>query len=52
MSKNPTTPETKPEIKYPRVMVSVTRHKKLAAEAKRRKMSIADVAEEKFKASK
>lgn len=36
------------EIKYPRVMTSVARHKKLAAEAKKRKMSIQDVAEEKF----
>lgn len=37
------------EIKYPRVMTSVTRHTKLAAEAKKRKMSIQDVTEEKFK---
>lgn len=52
MKSNPSTQEAKPEIKYPRVMVSVARHKKLVAEAKRRKMSIADVAEEKFKTSK
>lgn len=38
----------KPTIKYPRVMVSVKRHTALAKEAKLRKMSIQDVAEEKF----
>lgn len=38
------------EIKYPRVMVSVARHTKLAKEAKKRdNMSIQDLAEEKFK---
>lgn len=36
-------------IKYPRVMTSSRRHKKLADEARKRKMSIQDVAEEKFK---
>lgn len=34
--------------KYPRVMVSPARHKKLAAEAKKRGVSIAEVAEEKL----
>lgn len=38
----------KPTIKYPRVMTSKVRHAKLAKEAKVRKMSIQDVAEEKF----
>lgn len=38
----------KPTIKYPRVMVSLKRHSALAKEAKIRKMSIQDVAEEKF----
>lgn len=33
-------------------MVSPTRHTKLAAEAKRRKISIAELAEEKFKKAK
>lgn len=40
------------EIKYPRVAVSVARHTKLAKEAKKRKMSMFDLAEEKFKAAK
>lgn len=35
--------------KYPRVIVKGTRHIKLAAEAKKRGMSIEAVAEEKFK---
>jgi hypothetical protein len=39
------------EIKYPRVMTSVARHKKLAAEARKRDISIQDVAEEKFLAA-
>jgi len=39
------------DIKYPRVMVSKKRHANLAAEAKKRKMSIQDVAEEKFAAA-
>ncbi|HOB90293.1 MAG TPA: hypothetical protein PKG74_03135 [Candidatus Colwellbacteria bacterium] len=42
-------PEAKPEIKYPRVMVSVKRHKSLAAEAKKKGMSIMALAEQKFK---
>ena len=36
------------QIKYPRVMVSKKRHARLLSEAKKRKMSIQDVAEEKF----
>ena len=38
-------------IKYPRVYVSPARHAKIAKEAKARKMSLMDVAEEKFKAA-
>lgn len=34
--------------KYPRIMVSPTRHKKLAREAKQRGISIAKLAEERF----
>lgn len=41
----------KDDIKYPRVIVALKRHKKLAAEAKKRDMSIEDVAEEKFLAA-
>lgn len=44
--------DPKPTIKWPRVQVSVARHAKLAKEAKARKMSITDVAEEKFLAAK
>lgn len=40
------------EIKYPRVMVSKKRHAALTKEAKARKISIVDLAEEKFKAAK
>lgn len=39
------------DIKYPRVMVSKKRHAKLFKEAKERKMSIQDVAEEKLAAA-
>lgn len=35
--------------KYPRVMVSPARHKALAAEAKKRGIKIAELAEEKLK---
>ena len=44
--------DPKPAIKWPRVQVSAARHAKLLAEAKKRKMSITDVAEEKFRAAK
>ena len=37
--------------KYPRVMVSGKRHDALAREAKKRNISIQEVAEEKFKAA-
>ncbi len=37
--------------KYPRVQVSGKRHNKLSAEAAARKMSIQDLAEEKFAAA-
>ena len=43
MNKAYTTP------KYPRVMVSIARHKKLATEATKRKVSIAELVEEKLK---
>jgi len=43
--KNYTTP------KYPRVIVSPARHKKLAAEAEKRNISVEKLAEEKFKAA-
>lgn len=39
------------EIKYPRVMVSNKRHAKLSKEAKKRGLSLQDLAEEKFKAA-
>lgn len=39
-------------IKYPRVMVSAKRHAALKAEAAKRKISIQDLAEEKFKKAK
>lgn len=35
--------------KYPRVQVSPARHKALAAEAKKRKITIAELVEEKLK---
>ena len=38
--------------KYPRIMVSPARHKKLAAEAKKKSVSLMELAEEKFKAAK
>lgn len=38
--------------KFPRVMVSLARHKALAAEAKKRKITIAELAEEKLKKAK
>lgn len=38
--------------KYPRVIVSPSRHIKLAAEAKKRGVAIAQLAEEKFKKAK
>lgn len=38
--------------KYPRVLVSEKRHAALAKEADKRGMSIAEVAEEKFKSAK
>jgi hypothetical protein len=37
------------DIKYPRVIVSKSRHAKLSKEARARKTSIEEVAEEKFK---
>lgn len=42
----------KAEIKFPRVIVSVQRHKALAAEAKKLGATIQEVAEKKFKAAK
>lgn len=47
-----TTKEIKKTIKWPRVAVSHARHSKLLAEARKRKMSMEQVAEEKFKAAK
>lgn len=38
--------------KYPRVMVSAKRHNALSAEAKKKGVSIAQLAEQKFKAAK
>ena len=38
--------------KYPRVLVSLARHKKLALEAAKRKITIAELVEEKLKACK
>ena len=38
--------------KYPRVLVSPTRHKKLAKEAEKEGVSIAELVEKKFKATK
>lgn len=38
--------------KYPRVMVSPARHKTLAAEAAKKKITVAELAEAKFKAAK
>lgn len=38
-----------PDLKYPRVIVSNPRHRKLANEADKRNLTIEQVAEEKFK---
>lgn len=38
--------------KYPRVLVSPARHKALALEAEKRNISVAELAEEKFKIAK
>lgn len=39
------------KIKYPRIIVSTPRHTKLSKEADKRKLTIEQVAEEKFKAA-
>ena len=52
MSTKKTIETVKPAIKWPRVAVSKSRHAKLAKEAKTRKMSITDVAEEYFSGKK
>jgi len=44
--------ETYTTPKYPRVIVSVERHKKLAAEAAKKKISISELVEAKLKTVK